>query len=739
MFAIYKRDLASYFHTVIGQLVTAYITGLLLVFFMFYNVAGGYPTLESTISFTAMYGLTLGLPLLCMRSFSEDKRTKTDQLYMTAPVTIRQIVLGKYFAVLTVFAIPCLVACAFPLILRAYGTISLSGAYLSILAFFLYGAMIIAICMFISSLTENQIISVVISFGIIMIGMLLSALYDRISITWLKNLLNNTLDFNGRLSATIGNTFDLTSVIYFITVAALFLFFTEQVLQKRRFSVSKKNAGISAYNTAMIAIVTVAVVFLNLISAQIPDNIREYDTTTNGLNSITQESKDIAAAITDDITFVFAADEDADYTNYTYASEIKAVFNILNEYCKTNDHLQVEYVDPVTDPTSISKYMDDADGSQSAQDLSLSIVVRDDTNGRYKYLSINDLFEFTTNYYTYSSTLSAYDIEGQLTSALQYVTLDDSELMQVYFLTGQNETSLESTYTDVLSKYNMTSDDLDLTTLTEVPEDCDLLIVNQPMMDLNDSDLEKLTAYAENGGEILLNINTLMLEQYAEQNGGDVDTAYANWQKLADVFGVTLESGVVVETDSSRYIPVTGYEGLYMLPYLTDDDITSGISDSANGYVLSYLSGAVSYGEDTDTLTYQPILQSSDMAYLKKDLSTLGTITGEDVISTYTVGLRADLIGEDDTVSTLVVYTSPYLFMGQTDQTVGGNNLKLFANTLNALSTFDVDMVTIPSKSVDTTLTIPAKVFTLLFYISIAVVLALIIDGIAVWAIRRKK
>lgn len=160
MFAVYKRELRAYMHNVYGWLFMAIM--LLFVGFMMFldNLAEGYPNFEYALS-DSQYALLILVPILCMRSMAEDKRNKTDMFYLSLPMQTSSVVLGKYFAMLTVYAVPCLLLCAYPLILSGFGPVNLLTAYVSILFFLLLGAALIAICQFLSSLTDNLVVAAV--------------------------------------------------------------------------------------------------------------------------------------------------------------------------------------------------------------------------------------------------------------------------------------------------------------------------------------------------------------------------------------------------------------------------------------------------------------------------------------------------------------------------------------------------------------------------------------------------
>ena len=173
MKAIYKREVSSYFNSMIGWIFVAVLTVFIGIYFFAYNLFQGYPYFSMALK-SSLFIFMVVIPILTMRSMAEDRRSKTDQLLLTSPVTIPQIVLGKYLAQLVIFAVPVLVACVMPLILTAFGTVSLISAYASLLAYFLLGAACIAVGTFISVLTENQIIAYLATFGLLLLSYLMN-------------------------------------------------------------------------------------------------------------------------------------------------------------------------------------------------------------------------------------------------------------------------------------------------------------------------------------------------------------------------------------------------------------------------------------------------------------------------------------------------------------------------------------------------------------------------------------
>ena len=172
MSAVYKRELRAYMNNVYGWLFMAIL--LLFTGYMMFqnNLYDGAPEFELTLS-GSQYALLLLIPILCMRSMAEDRHNKTDMFYLSLPMKTSAVVLGKYFAMLTVYAIPCVILCVYPLVLGAFGPVNYLVAYLAILLFLILGAALIAVCQFLSSLTDNLVIAAVL--GVLAVAVLLFA------------------------------------------------------------------------------------------------------------------------------------------------------------------------------------------------------------------------------------------------------------------------------------------------------------------------------------------------------------------------------------------------------------------------------------------------------------------------------------------------------------------------------------------------------------------------------------
>ena len=234
MTAIYKRELSSYFNSMIGYVFVAVLIFFTGLYFMAYNLYNGLPQFSYTLySLTSI--LLFAIPLLTMKSMAEERHSRTDQLLLTSPVTLTGVVLGKYFAMVTIFLIPVALMAFCPLIIAMNGEARLLSDYASLFAFFLMGCVFLAIGMFLSSLTESQIIAAVSTFAVLLIlylwdsltGFLPSALGDLLSAFSFTRTFNNFVQYS---------VFDLGGLVLYLSLAGLFVFLTIQGMQKRRWS-----------------------------------------------------------------------------------------------------------------------------------------------------------------------------------------------------------------------------------------------------------------------------------------------------------------------------------------------------------------------------------------------------------------------------------------------------------------------------------------------------------------------
>ena len=287
MIAILKHELRTYFHS-----LTAYLFGAFLLLFvgigaMLYNLQAAVSNFEYVLSFSSLIFVVI-VPILTMRVIAEERKQKTDQLLYSLPISTTKVVLGKFLALLVVYLIPLCIISLYPLIFSQYGDVYLLTSYGSLIAFFIMGAALLAMGVFISSLTENQGFAAGIGIAAILLNYFSVQLAEYVSSTafgtviaifvfalllaWVVHRLTRnetlcyivglgimavtvvtyyidstvfegllpdimrTLSLFDRFETIVNGVFDMTAIVYFLSVIVFFLFLSVQSLEKRRYN-----------------------------------------------------------------------------------------------------------------------------------------------------------------------------------------------------------------------------------------------------------------------------------------------------------------------------------------------------------------------------------------------------------------------------------------------------------------------------------------------------------------------
>lgn len=287
MGAIFKREFRSYFTNMSGYAFIALFLAAISFSTVYTCLYAGYASFEYGLSNYITYiSLMVFIPVLAMKSFAEDRRLKTDHLLFSLPIGLSSIVLGKFFALLAVFALPMAFVSLYPIVFSAFGEVSLLSTYTSLLGLFLLGAALISICMFLSTLSDSQIIAAVAGFGAILFIFLVDSLAALLPaeplvsfiaiifvsiliglVTYLmtKNLvigsivcaapmltaidvfiispklfeglfakILSALSLFSRFDSMTYGVLDLRAIVYFVSVSAFFVFLSVQSMEKKR-------------------------------------------------------------------------------------------------------------------------------------------------------------------------------------------------------------------------------------------------------------------------------------------------------------------------------------------------------------------------------------------------------------------------------------------------------------------------------------------------------------------------
>ena len=234
MFAIFKRELKAYFTSPLGYVFLAIFYAFSGLFFYIFSLSVGSTDISSV--FLMMFiVLMVFVPLLTMRLLSEDKKQKTDQLILTAPVSLLSIVMGKFLAAYAIFGIGVAVMRVYGFVMSTFATVSWLPIWGNTVGLLLLGGIFVSIGLFISSLTENQMIAAIGGFFINLMILLMNTLKSALPNGFLQDVLSS-ISVYSRYSEITSGIFSLSSLIFFVSVIFIFLFLTVRVLEKRRWA-----------------------------------------------------------------------------------------------------------------------------------------------------------------------------------------------------------------------------------------------------------------------------------------------------------------------------------------------------------------------------------------------------------------------------------------------------------------------------------------------------------------------
>lgn len=715
MLAIYKKELKVYFTSVIACLFIAITLLIEGVFFVLYNLGQGTPYIIYAVS-NAMLILVFTVPILTMRILADEQRQKTDQLIFTAPVSIGKVVVGKYLALCTIYIIPILVTCIYPLILKNFGTVPLKISYTEIFGMLLYGLAFIAIGVFISSITESQVIAAIVSIVILFAGYMMSNIAGAISAE--GNIITEFLawfDLFAPAQNFLNGIFDVTGLVYYLSIIVLFLFLTTQSIQKRKWTISKNTISTGVFNTAFVAIAIALAVVVNLAMSKVGESVSwaSIDMTDQKLYTISEETKNMIKDIEDDIVIYVLCEKDA--------SDV-TVKETLERYKKESENITVEYKSTTMYPNFYADYTDTAPSLNS-------LIVVNKTNGKSKVLDYYELYETSTDYTTYQTTTTGYDAEGQLTSAITYVTSTDSPV--IYQVTGHDEVGMGESFKDAIEKMNISIEEVNLLNYESItPDECEFILLLSPRKDYSKDEAKIITDYLAKGGKILMTTTYL-------------ETGMDNFNSIAEAYGIKIQNGYVAENSSSNY---------YQIPfYILADNGTGYASELSNYVMLGYAQGIqIDKKSDNyrDTITYTEMLKTTDKAVCKMNPNTAqvyekedGDIEGVfDLVVCAEESVTDEESGETKN-SRLIVVGSDSVFSDDFDAMVSGANLDMFEKIITDCVETEGSVVSIPAKSTSySTLTVTGSGYRIVgIVVAIILPMAIMVAGVVVWMRRRRK
>ena len=431
-------------------------------------------------------------------------------------------------------------------------------------------------------------------------------------------------------------------------------------------SFKTRSFRVGGYSIATTAIVIAIAIVANILVSSLPTSWTQFDTTSNKLYSITDQTKSLVNKLDKDVTIYWIV---RDGYEDTYLE------NLLPQYEDLSSKLDVVQKDPDISPTFATQYTD------SVAENSLVVTCGD----RYRYLDYRDLYVLDEEkYYTENKEEYSFNGESELTSAIDFVVSED--LPKIYLLSGHGEVPLPAGYADALDDANVETADLSLLTIEFVPADADCVLVNAPQTDISEDEIRKLKDYLGNGG------NVILLTDPPQQG------RLTNLETLMSGYGVNVEDGIVIETDQNYY--AWGYP-FYLLPKLEIHDVTMPLRQADYRVMLPFAQGLTISEDLPEGIKALELLTTSKTSLSKASGYNMTGFEKEesDVDGPFALAVSVTQTLDDGLFSHILWVSSSLLMDENANAMVSGGNMSFFMNMINYLCEPEGNNITIYAKN----------------------------------------
>ncbi len=473
---------------------------------------------------------------------------------------------------------------------------------------------------------------------------------------------------------------------------------------KARAEKSAQSAGIKKkhgiYMAALSALVVAIVIVFNLLVGSLPEGTLEYDISEKDIYTVTQQSVDYLRGLDKDVSIVVLAQD---------AAIDEHVLKFINNYVKLSGRITLTIIDPVLNPAALETY------EAEENDILVSCAATNKTrtlklDGMYGYDEALILYDPQAAAYYGQYKPVAIDAEGQLTSAINYVTSEQTH--KLYYLEGHGESPLGTTASDAISKSNIETASLNLLKEGSIPSDCELIVSFNPANDLVSDELDMLETYLKTGGNVMLLLDNPELP---------------NYNTLLETYGLQMKAGYIGDYNNyySRYFNDFGYFCIY--PELSaGSDVTASITGDA---IVIGSRGLLEITPLRRGAAVSAFMTTSEQGFLDADENSEGRyILGATSVETFE--------NVDDTESRLTVIAAINLVSDQISTSF--SNIDIFMNAVN-LNFGEINNTVIPPKSLDVgTVTVSHPAVWNVLFIGL-IPLAFIGGGLIYWIRRRNR
>lgn len=480
----------------------------------------------------------------------------------------------------------------------------------------------------------------------------------------------------------------------------------KEYLKKIREQFGTRSSKAGSYSFFLTAIVLAIIITVNFALSFLPDSYVQEDLTANQLYSISSQLKVLLSTLEEDITI---------YWVVTSGEEDEYIEKLLHNYEDYTSKVSVVKKDPDLDPEFTNSYTD-------GEVYNNSVIV--ECGDKYRYISYEEMYEVSNEYYSIYSTADEFSGESLITSAISYCITE--ELPVIHVLEGHGEEELTEDFQSALERDNLETESLSLLSGDSVPEEVECILINSPSTDISETEKDMLIEYLDNGGRLLIISGTVQEDELTNLNA------------VAEYYGISVLEGVVVEEDTGYYV----FEGPVMLmPEMNSSDITDPLIED-NYHVIVPVSKALDLSEVSDDVTVTSLLESSESSFIKEEGYDITTYEKEDgdIEGPLSLAVLVTKDLKDDRQSQFVWIASSEILNEVYNSYSSDANEDFVLNALEMMCEKD-DSISVRSKSLTNEyLTISTSDSSLIKVVTIAVIpAAYLVIGIIVVVRRRRR
>ncbi len=465
-----------------------------------------------------------------------------------------------------------------------------------------------------------------------------------------------------------------------------------------------------SYSTVLTVIVIAVLLVVNFIIAGLPTTITKPDFSEQQMLTLSLQTEELVKGLQEEVTIYMVTQE---------GSEDNITLELVEKYASLSSKIKVEVIDSALYPTFAAQYT-----TGGLTDNSLVV----ESAKRYKVIAQEDIYAASYTYDESYNTVQSTDFDGenQLTNAIDFVTSDT--LPVAYTVTGHSESPIPDDLVAEITSQNIEIKDLNLIQTNAIPQDCGALIFYAPQKDITEAEAKLVKEYYENGGGLFI-VTMWGVEETPNLNG------------LLETYGLSVADGLALEGDTNYMYPDNP---IAVYAQIESHTITDPLLESSMN-VLVQMAQPINFATDDMSLKGTTLLTTSNKGYIKDSDALLegeGVLEKEDgdETGTLTLGMAVEKQVDENTTGKLVYYSTPMLFDATVNAYSAGGNYDMVINSFGWMCDHE-SAISIHSKSLDgTQLQVSSAQANLWSTIAVAIIpVALIIVGIVIWIVRRRK